>query len=81
MVKSSRNIGAEIVKIVWSKRNAHEQKTEGVSQTGILMIRKRNAMNKKMQLPESKEIYKLTKEIVEPVFGDIKEIAPSQSKY
>jgi transposase len=33
----------------------------------------RNAMDKKMQLPESKEIYKLRKEIVEPVFGDIKE--------
>lgn len=30
-------------------------------------------MDKKMQLPESKEIYKLRKEIVEPVFGDIKE--------
>ncbi len=26
-----------------------------------------------MQMPESKEIYKLRKEIVEPVFGDIKE--------
>ncbi len=33
----------------------------------------RNAMDKKMQMPESKEIYKLRKEIVEPVFGDIKE--------
>jgi len=32
----------------------------------------RHAMDRKMQLPESKEIYKLRKEIVEPVFGDIK---------
>jgi hypothetical protein len=32
----------------------------------------RNAMDKKMQMPESKEIYKLRKETVEPVFGDIK---------
>jgi transposase len=30
-------------------------------------------MDKKMQMPESKEIYKLRKEIIEPVFGDIKE--------
>ena len=30
-------------------------------------------MDKKMQMPESKEIYKLRKENVEPVFGDIKE--------
>jgi transposase len=33
----------------------------------------RHAMDRKMQLPESKEIYKLRKETVEPVFGDIKE--------
>ncbi len=33
----------------------------------------RNAMDKKMEMPESKDIYKLRKEIVEPVFGDIKE--------
>ena len=33
----------------------------------------RNAMDRKMQMSESKDIYKLRKEIVEPVFGDIKE--------
>lgn len=33
----------------------------------------RNAMDKKMQMTESKDIYKLRKETVEPVFGDIKE--------
>ncbi len=38
------------------------------------MKEERNAMDKKMQMPESKEIYKLRKEIVEPVFGDIKRI-------
>ncbi len=33
----------------------------------------RNAMDRKMKMPESKEIYKLRKETIEPVFGDIKE--------
>jgi len=33
----------------------------------------RQGMDKKMQMPESKKIYKLRKENVEPVFGDIKE--------
>jgi transposase len=32
----------------------------------------RNALDKKMQTPKAKEIYKLRRQIVEPVFGDIK---------
>ena len=33
----------------------------------------RKALDEKMQTPEAKEAYKLRKQIVEPVFGDIKE--------
>jgi len=33
----------------------------------------RKAMEEKMQTSEAKEIFKLRKQIVEPVFGDIKE--------
>ncbi len=35
--------------------------------------KERKVMNEKMQTSRAKEIFKLRKEIVEPVFGDIKE--------
>ncbi len=59
--------------------NCLKQKECTRSKDGIRIVKRdpyeeeRNAMDKKMQMPESKEIYKLRKEIVEPVFGDIKE--------
>lgn len=59
--------------------NCPKQKECTKRKDGIRIVKmypyeeERHAMDKKMQLPESMEIYKLRKEIVEPVFGDIKE--------
>ncbi len=60
-------------------RNCLKKKDCTKTKGGIRIVKRdsyddeRVAMDKKMQMPESKEIYKLRKEIVEPVFGDIKE--------
>lgn len=60
-------------------QNCLKKKECTKTKNGIRIVKRdpyddeRVAMEKKMQMPESKEIYKLRKEIVEPVFGDIKE--------
>lgn len=59
--------------------NCLKQKDCTKTKDGIRIVKRdpydeeRNAMDEKMQMPESKKIYKLRKEIVEPVFGDLKE--------
>ncbi len=56
-----------------------EQKNCTKTRDGIRVVKQypyekeRNAMDEKMQKSDSKKIYSLRKEIVEPVFGDIKE--------
>ena len=56
-----------------------QQKSCTKTKDGIRIIKmypyekERKAMEEKMQTSEAKEIYKLRKQIVEPVFGDIKE--------
>ena len=59
--------------------NCMRQKECTKTKDGIRIVKRdlydeeRRGMDKKMQMPESKKIYKLRKENVEPVFGDIKE--------
>lgn len=60
-------------------QNCMRQKECTKAKDGIRIVKRdpydeeRQGMDKKMQMPQSKEIYKLRKENVEPVFGDIKE--------
>lgn len=76
----------DIVKNKWIRKyrgndcaNCPKQKECTRTKNGIRIVNRdsyedeRHAMDKKMQMPGSKEIYMVRKEIVEPVFGDIKE--------
>jgi len=61
--------------------NCMKQKECTKTKDGIRIVKRdlydeeRQGMDKKMQMPESKKIYKLRKENVEPVFGDIKRLS------